>query len=405
MSSLLVALSACDPAPRPTPTPSQQRSSQPHSSSENPLTSLPDAALAQPMLVGITHEELLRRADAEGQDAVEAPVAPEGRLVPEDSSFADETGADVLRTRYEMRFPDERADRPAVERVLRVDDQGERIVALLYGTGFVIAPGYRIGGRASMSAWALIGADQRAHRAANPDELRQWFFGQELARNTTVSFQRTSDGLSATRGALTVSLQFDPDSPPRPLSCRMFVSLLLGGDSAALRPGCEGAKAPTRVTLRTRGLPVVAFVKSESSTVQLPRISLAVPPREAVGHELASPSRGGEGGFFTANELLGLEPVRPANAPPVQRRPGWTATSSQFEVVNSTQSEVLIFVDDAAIGWLGAGRTGTFSGVQTGRHSLRARSVDGQYRSESVAMSAPGRWDIGAPPRAGRPAR
>jgi hypothetical protein len=370
------------------------------SSGEIPARSTQDAAPAP--VVGITHEELLRRADAEGQDASEPAVEPEGASIPEDTWFADETGVEAQRTRYEMRFPDERADRPSVERVLRVDDQGDRIVALLYGTGFVIAPGYRIGGRASMSAWALVAADQRSHRALNPDELRQWFFGQAIQRSVPLSFRRSDDGLTATRGQLSLSLQFDPASPARALSCRMFVSLVLGGDSAAIRTGCEGAKVPARVTLRARGLPVLAFDKAETSAVHLPRNALAVPPRDAVGQTLAMPQRGGEGGFFTPNELLALEPVRPANAPPVQRRPGWAPTSSQFEVVNSTQSEVLLFVDDTAIGWLAAGRTATFAGVQTGRHSLRARSIDGMYRVEPVALSAPARWEVGAAPRPAR---
>jgi hypothetical protein len=370
------------------------------STSEIPEHLTQDAAIAP--MVGITHEELLRRADAEGQDAIEPEVEPEGASIPEDSWFADETGVEAQRTRYEMRFPDERADRPAVERVLRVDDQGDRIVALLYGTGFVIAPGFRIGGRASMSAWALVAADQRSHRAINPDELRQWFFGQPMQRSVPLSFRRSDDGLTATRGQLSLSLQFDPASPARALSCRMFVSLVLGGDSAAIRTGCEGAKVPTRVTLRARGLPVLAFNKAETSAVQLPRNALAVPPREAVGHTLSTPQRGGEGGFFTPNELLALEPVRPANAPPVHRRAGWAPTSSQLEVVNTTQSEVLLFVDDAAIGWLAAGRTATFAGVQMGRHSLRARSIDGLFRTEPVVLSAPTRWEVGAAPRTAR---
>lgn len=361
-----------------------------------------DAGVAEPPVVGVTHEELLRRADAEGQDAAEPAVVPEGNSIPEDTWFADETGAEVQRTRYEMRFSDERQDRPSVERVLRVDDQGDRSVALLYGTGFVIAPGYRIGGRASMGAWALIGADQRSHRALNPDELRQWFFGQSLPRSASLSFRRTDDGITATRGQLSVSMQFSPSAPTRALSCRMFVSLMLGGDSAAIRTGCEQAKVPTRVTLRARGLAVIAFVEAESTAVQLPRNALSVPPRESVGQQLAPPQRGGEGGFFTPNELLSLEPVRPAAAPPVQRRPGWAPTSSQVEVVNNSQSEVLVFVDDAAIGWLAAGRTATFAGVQTGRHTLRARSIDGLFRTEPASVTAPARWEVVAPARPAR---
>jgi len=370
------------------------------SASESADRATPHAAIMP--TVGITHEELLRLADAEERDASEPEVEPEGASIPEDRWFADETGVEAQRTRYEMRFADERADRPSVERVLRVDDQGERIVALLYGTGFVIAPGYRLGGRASMSAWALIAADQRSHRALNPDELRQWFFGQPLPRSIPLSFRRSDDGLTATRGPLTLSLQFDATSPTRALSCRLFVSLMLGGDAAAVRTGCEGARVPTRVTLRARGLPVLAFDKTETSTVQLPRNALSVPPREAVGQTLSMPQRGEEGGFFTPNELLALEPVRPANAASTRRRPGWAPTPSQLEVVNATQSEVLLFVDDTAIGWLAAGRTATFAGVRAGRHTLRARSIDGLFRTAPVSLSAPARWEVGATPRSTR---
>ncbi len=392
----------CDPRPASAPAPTSVVAVAPDASPA-PAPVLPAVEdSAAPTLRGITHEELLRRADAEGQDAAESPFTVEGRALPTDTTFADETPTDVARMRFELRFPDERADRPSVERVLRVDDQGERIHALFYGTGFVLAPGLRVGGRGSMSGWALIGADQRAHRAMAPDALRQWFAGSELGSSTSVAVRRSADGVVAVRGPLSVTLQSDPAGPARPLSCRLFVSLLLGGDTSALRLGCDGARSPTRVTLRARGEPVLAFVRVESATVQMPRDAMAVPPSAALATELPVPSRGLEGGFFTPNELLGLEPVRPASAPAPRRPAGWAPTSSAIEVHNPSEHELVLFIDDAAVGWVGPGRSATFSGVASGRHALRARSVDGQHRAEPATVTAPGRWEITVPRARGR---
>lgn len=397
----------CDPpatqsAPRTQPPPATSAPSTPTDrGSDAPTThaSDPEDARADaPAIVGITHEELLRRADAEGQDAAEEPVRTEGSLAPEDTSFADETPADVLRTRYEMGFPDERADRPTVERVLQVDDQGDRLVALLYGTGFVIAPGYRVASRSTMASWALIAADQRSHRAVDADALRQWFFGQSLARSVALSFRREGNNITASRGALSLTLQSEAEAPARPLSCRLFVSMLLGGESGTIRAGCEGARLPSRVVLRGRSFPVLSFSKRDSSAIQVPRATMAAPPRESVGHELAMPARAQEGGFFTANELLTLAPRAPANAvnapAPTPRR---ASPSSQVEVSNRSAHEALIFVDDTAIGWLAPGHTSVFSGFQSGRHTLRARSFDGQYRVDPSTLSLPTRWEFGAP--------
>lgn len=350
-----------------------------------------DAGIAA---VGITHEELLRRADAEAHDVPgELPIEVSGALVPSDVTFADETPADVARTRYTIEFGDERRDRPAVERVLRVDDQGDRLLALLYGTGFVLAPGFRIGARATMGGFALIDAAQSEHRAMSPDEVRRWFLGND-APTATVSFRRDGDSVVASRGALSVTMSSKPDATAHPLSCRLFVAMMLGGEAGALRSGCEGAKLPTRVTLRARGVPVLAFVEAESMAVQLPRASLAVPPRSAESAALRVPARSSEGGFFSPSELLSLEPVRPANAPPVQRPRNWAPVSSTLEIDNNGTREVLLFVDDAAVGWLAAGRHAVFSGIQTGRHAVRARTVDGVWRGEPTSVSVPGRWDV-----------
>jgi len=347
-----------------------------------------------PPRVGITHEELMRQADAEAYAALGEPtIEVSGALVPADTTFADETPADVVRTRYALEFNDERRDRPAVERVLRVDDQGDRLIALFYGTGFILAPGFRIGARGTMGGFALIGAAQSEHRAMSPDEVRRWFVGSD-AQAAPVSFRRDGDSVIATRGALSVTLSTEPQAAVRPLSCRVFVALLLGGEAGALRSGCEGSKVASRVTLRARGVPMLSFVKAESSAVQLPRASLAVPPRDAATTELRPPARSGEGGFFSPSELLSLEPVRPANAPPVVRPRNWAPVSSTLEAVNNSPREVVLFVDDAAIGWLAAGRTAVFSGVQAGRHAVRARSVDGAWRGESITVSAPGRWEV-----------
>ncbi len=355
--------------------------------------------------VGVTHEELLRRADAavsvelsaQVPAGTEPPTRVEGRTIAEDRAFADETPVEAMRARFELSFPDERAERPAVERVLRVDDQGERLVALLYGTGLVLAPGLRVGGRASMAGWALVGADGTFHRAMSPDALRGWFLGVELDAGSALSFVRTERAVTATRGALSVTLSLDASGPVRPLSCRWFVSLLLGGDPAGVREGCDGARAPSRVVLRARGRPALSWVRASVDRVSLPRDALAVPPRASVDRELAWPSRAREGGFFSPSELTSIGPLATPGRPRVAR-----PDASALEVRNPTAHELVLFVDDVAIGWLGPGRTVTFAGISAGRHAARARTADGLHAGPTATTSAPGRWEITLDPPRGR---
>jgi hypothetical protein len=205
--------------------------------------------------------------------------------------------------------------------------------------------------------------------------------------------------LVATRAGLTLTMQSSAQRWIRPLTCRLFAAMLLGGDAAAIRAGCEGARLPSRVTLRARGMAALAFVEVESNQVQMPRATMAVPPAEAT-RELVVPARSGEGGFFAPSELLTLEPARPAGAPPVIRPRDWAPVASALEVENNSPHEVLLFVDDAAVGWLAAGRSATFSGVQAGRHAVRARTVDGQWRSVVMSVNVPGRWLVVPAPAA-----
>jgi hypothetical protein len=344
--------------------------------------------------VGVVHEELLRRADAENSAGTEAPTRIEGHGIPEDRAFDDETPVDVTRAHFAVQIPDERADHPAVERVLRMDDQGDRLLALLYGTGLVLAPGLRIGGRASMAGWALVGADGGSHRAMSPDALRRWFFGAELAPAAALSFARGDRSVNATRGGLTVAITLDATGPARPLACRLFVSLLLGGDPAAIREGCVSATSPSRVVLRARGRPSLSFVRARTEVVRMPRDAMAVPPRAAVERALAVPARALEGGFFSPSELATILPVPSPGRP----RPP-SPVASALEIHNGTDLEQLLFLDDVAIGWLGGGRTVTYAGISSGRHIVRARSADGLRVSEPTMVSAPGRWDLAPDPQ------
>lgn len=342
---------------------------------------------------GITEQELLRRADAEAQSSdAESPLQVTGWQVPPDLGFADAQPVEVLRSQYEITLGDERDDRPSIERTLRLDDQGDRLLALYYGTGLPLAPGFRMGGRTSLSGWALIAADQQSHRLLRADALRDWFFGGEMRGAPNVTFRQNEGALTATRGVLSVSMVPVVDGPERALSCRFFVGLLLGGDASAARAGCAGMKALSRVTLRARGLPVLVFTRREANVIQLPRDTMAVVSTSAEATELALPHRASEGAFFAPNELHGLEPPRAPGATNSIRRADAGHSDSQIMLRNTTSRELLVYVDSVALGWLAAGATTTFQGMQNGPHRVRARSLDGVVRTDEALVNAPGSW-------------
>jgi hypothetical protein len=340
---------------------------------------------------GITEQELLRRADAALQSDAEAPLFVRGWQVPADLGFADGQPVETLRSQYIITLGDEREDRPTIERALRVDDQGDRLIALYYGTGLPMAPGFRIGSRSSLTGWALLSADQQSHRLMHGDALRDWFFAGEMRATSSVTFRQTDDALIASRGVLSVSMVSGADGPERPLTCRLFVGLLLGGDPAAARAGCASVRALTRVTLRARSLPMLVFSRREASVVQLPRDALAVVSPSAHAGELSLPRRSSEGSFFAPNELHGLEPPRSAGVLPI-RRADAGHSESQISVQNSTDRELLVFVDGLALGWLAAGRSAVFQGMQNGPHRVRARSMDGLVRTDEALVNAPASW-------------
>ncbi len=340
---------------------------------------------------GITEEELLRRADAAIGPQAEAALQLTGWQIPPDLGFVDAQPVQTLRSHFNLTLGDEREDRPLIERSLRLDDQGDRLVALYYGTGLPIAPGFRIAGRTSMSGWALISADQQSHRLLPSNALRSWFFATQMSSGSAVSFRQSAEALVATRGVLSVSIVPDPSGPDRPLTCRFFVGLLLGGDSAEARAGCSSVKAPIRVTLRARGLPVLVVSRRTADLVQLPRDAMAVVPPSAQATELQLPRRAPEGSFFAPNELHGLEPPRAPGSDTV-RRADAGHSESQLLLRNTTASELLVFVDSVAVGWLAAGRTSTFQGMQNGPHRVRARSLDGTIRTDEALVNAPGSW-------------
>lgn len=343
--------------------------------------------------MGITHEELLRRADAEVQDAQEPPVRVAGHLAAADTAFVDEAPADVLRGQYALTFADERQDAPAVERALKLDDQGERMTALFYGTGLVLTPGLRVAARRTLSGFVLLSADQRAHRAMDPDALRAWFVGSALGAQAPLAIRRQENTVTASREGFAVQLDLAAEGPVRSLSCMFFVGLLLGGDAGALRAGCEGARAPLRVTLRARGLATLRFVRGVSEMVQLPRAAMAVPPAGAIEQVFELPARAESGMFLGPSELGRLVPRQ---NDPTGRGVARDLVGDRLVVSNRAASSLLLFVDDAAVGWLGPGQRAELGGLTLRRHQVRARTLDGQMRTENAWVAVPGEWEIPA---------
>lgn len=354
------ATSAVDAARRPQPPPAA-------------VSAAPAENAAPAPVRGVTHEELLRRHADAGPDAPPDEIAATGHAIAPDGAFADEQPVAIVRARYAITLPDERAALPT-ERALRVDDQGDRASAQLVGTGLPIVPGMRVAARAGLTGFALVSPDGRRYRAITPDDLQRWFLGNASRPGSTVAFRRTDEAIVATRGGLSLVLATERTGEPHPLTCRILVALFLGGDPAAARVGCGSARLPTRATLRARGWPAVVLERTERAVTQTVRAMLAVPPADATA-DLPLPARAPDGAFFAPSELAALGGTR---------RP-----ENILTLTNNLTREALVFVDDLAIGWVAPGRTATFVGLSEGRHAVRARALDGLERSHTTTTSFP----------------
>lgn len=335
---------------------------------------VPVAGDSSPRRQGLTHEELMRfyYVDGGGADASDE-VAESGRPIAADGEFSGEAPTAIVRARYAITLPDERATL-VTERALRVDDQGDRASLMVVGTGLPSVPGMRVMARAGLTGFALVSPEGGRYRAVTPDELQTWFLGASSRAGTTLGFRRSDSTVIAARGGLTLVIATEREGPLRPLTCRALVAMFLGGDAAAARVGCAGARMPVRVGLYARGWRSLALERAEFAEVRVPRASLAVPPLGASA-DLAPPVRASEGAFFAPSELARLGGVR---------EPRHTLT-----VHNALGREALVFVDDLAIGWIAAGAEATFVGLSAGQHVVRGRSLDGYERSRSTSVTFP----------------
>jgi hypothetical protein len=242
----------------------------------------------------------------------------------------------------------------------------------------------RVAARAGFAGFVLTSPEGARYRVPSPDELQRWFLGDASGPNTALAFRRTGETVVATRGGLALVMAGDPHGDAHPLTCRILVSLFLGGDAAATRLGCEGARLPLRASLYAHEWRAVALERAEGSQLELPAQAMAVPPAGAAP-ELALPTRAPSGAFFAPTELAAL--------------PGAHNPEHILTVDNALSREALVFVDDLAIGWLAPGGHTAFVGLSSGTHTVRGRSFDGYERSRVVTTTFPATVRIELPPR------
>ena len=330
---------------------------------------------ANPRPDGISHADMMRLylgdAGSDAGAADETPT-PGGALAP-DTAFTGSRAVHITRARYAITLPDEIVS-ITTERALRIDDQGDRASIGLVGTGLPVAPGTRVMARSGLLGFVLVSPDGAHYRATMPDELQHWFTGASSRPPNSVNFRRAADTIVATRGGLSLVIATERQGDLHPLVCRGLVAMFLGGDPAASRVGCAGARMPVRATLRARGWPAVVLERAESTSLDVIPPMVAVPPADAA-NDLTIPTRNSDGAFFAPTELSTL--------------PGDHSQDLRLTVTNGFTREAMVFADDLAIGWLAAGATGSFVGLASGRHAVRARSFDGLERSRSTNVTLP----------------
>lgn len=336
--------------------------------SSPPSSPGPSTSTAPPALVDAPAPDAPGEPDASTAETP-TPIAGATPPAPPDPGYEGDAPTAVTRSEYTITLPDEHSTIP-VERALRIDDDGERAAAIFRGEGLPVVPGLRVTARAGWLGFVLSSASGSRYRTVSPDELQRYLLGGPPPRPAGVpSFRRTGRTLLASRGGLSATLEFDAQGPTRPLPCRLLVALLLGGDITAARAACSDALPLRRVTLRAQGYPSLAIERATTATVQLPRAQLAVPP-DGAPSDLPLPSRPPSTLLVTAEQLRTLPGVR---------EPRHTLT-----VVNLLPREVLVFVDDIALGWLSAGDTARYEGFASEEHPVRFRTFDGGLRTPVV---------------------
>jgi hypothetical protein len=300
-------------------------------------------------------------------------VTDDVRAIEPDREFTGERPTEVVRARYAIVLPDEHSTL-TTERALTADDQGDRLLLQLVGAALPVVPGMHVAARAGLTGFALTTPGNDRYRAISPDELQRWFLGASSRADTIVAFRRTDQTVLATRGSLSLLINTDADGGLHPLLCRALVAIMLGGDPEAAHVGCANARLARRATLRAHGWSALSIERTQRDLAQRPRDALAVPPADATP-DMPLPAHASTGAFFAPAELASL--------------PGSHRAQDILTITSGLGREALVFVDDLAIGWLGAGETAAFVGLSAGRHAVRARSLDGIERTRAMTVTFP----------------
>jgi hypothetical protein len=304
-----------------------------------------------------------------------APLAP-------DSVFEGVDTLTIPRATYRIVLPDE-VPTLEVDRTLRIDDQGDRAVITVLGDGLPLLPGTRVAARNGFMGIILVSPDGMHYRVVSPDEVQHWFLGNSSRAGAALQFHRTDNTVVATRGGLSLVLTTPASGDRHPLTCRLLVAMILGGDPALARFGCSEARMPTRAMVRARGWAAIAFERTALADETLSRRTVAFPPAHA-SPDYAVPRHAPEGRFYTDAELATL--------------PGRHGSRRTLRVRNGLTRESLVFLDDLALGWLAPGSSLEFGDLTDGLHHVRIRSLDGLERSRNLPANLPATFDFDLDP-------
>lgn len=245
---------------------------------------------------------------------------------------------------------------------LEVDLSRDRLRARFVGSGWPLPPGTEVRLRADLPGVYVF--DDQGGRALGPGELASWFEGRAGGARSRVRVRR--------------EVTEDVTGPSEPM-CLLLAEWTAQEREEIVRR-CSDGSIP----------PAFGFGPWRAELTAMVPLQL---PRRALRADAVDPP--GPIPRATSGAVLGVEELA-SIAPAEHARDGSRAA---LEVVNHTDSRLIVVVGGVPVGWVAASASATLDGLLAGTHRVGALRPLGVARATPRPTQVPGGFTIGRPPR------